>query len=136
MGILLPFNIIGMVFIMSRELGETRIKEILGVNAEQIIKSFEEISPDFANYIVEFAYGDLYARDGLSDKSRELAVVACLIGQGKTGLPLKAHLVGMLNVGWEKQDVIELIIYLIGCVGFPSCVEAISTFKELLDEHN
>lgn len=117
-----------------RELGEQRIKEILGDGSENIIKMFEQVSPDFANYILEFAYGDLYARKGLSDKHRELAAVACLIGQGNTGLPLKAHLRGMLNVGWEKEEIIELFIFLVGYVGFPSCVDAIGTLKQIMEE--
>ncbi len=117
-----------------REIGKQRIKEIVGEKSESVIKRFEEISPDFANYILEFVYGDLYARSGLSDKQRELAVVACLIGQGNTGLPLKTHLNGMLNVGWTKNEIIELLIFLIGYVGFPSCVDAIITFQQIIED--
>lgn len=116
------------------ELGKQRIKEILGVQSENIIKNFEAVSPDFANYVVEFAYGDLYARNGFSDKYRELSAVACLIGQGNTGLPLKAHLKGMLNVGWKKEEIIELFIFLTGYAGFPSCVDALMTFKQIIEE--
>lgn len=117
-----------------RDIGKQRIKEVLGEKSENIIKRFEEISPDFAHYVVDFAYGDLYARNGFSDKYRELAAVACLIGQGNTGLPLKAHLTGMLNVGWTKNEIIELLIFLVGYIGFPSCVDAITTFQQLTDE--
>ncbi len=117
-----------------RELGRQRIKEILGDKSENLAQMFEKISPDFANYILEFAYGDLYARKGLSDKDRELAAVASLIGQGNTGIPLKTHLRGMLNVGWTKEEIIEVFIFLIGYVGFPSCVDAICSLKEVLEE--
>jgi len=119
-----------------RELGRERIKEIVGDKSEGLLKMFEEVSPDFANYITDFGYGELYTRQGFSDKHRELAAVACLIGQGNTGLPLKAHLNGMINVGWTKNEIIELLIFLIGYAGFPSCVGAIITFKEILDEMN
>lgn len=115
-------------------IGRRRLKEILGEKSENIIKMFEAISPDFANYVVEFAYGDLYTRKNFSDKYRELAAVACLIGQGNTGLPLKAHLNGMLNVGWSKEEIIELLIFLVGYAGFPPCVEAINIFKQVLEE--
>lgn len=114
--------------------GKQRLKDILGERSEEIIQNFETISPDFANYIVEFAYGDLYAREGLSDKMRELAAVSCMIGQGNTGLPLKAHLKAMLNVGWTKEEIIELLIFLVGYKGFPSSVDAILHLKDLLDE--
>ncbi|MAZ39960.1 MAG: 4-carboxymuconolactone decarboxylase [Legionellales bacterium] len=119
---------------MNTQQGKQRIVEILGNNADAIIDNFQTISPDFAKYVVDFAYGDLYSRSGLTDKSREIAVVSSLIGQGKTGLPLHAHFLGMLNVGWTKEEIIELIIFLIGCVGFPSCVEALGTLKEVLEQ--
>lgn len=116
------------------ELGKQRIKEILGEKSEQIIEMFEAISPDFSNYILDFGYGDLYTRKGFTDKYRELAAVACLIGQGNTGLALKAHLNGMLNVGWTKDEIIELLIFLVAYAGFPPCVEAITTLKQITEE--
>lgn len=117
-----------------REIGKQRIKEIIGARSENIIKILATVSPDFANYVVDFAYGDLYSRKGFSDKNRELAAVACLIGQGNTGIPLKAHLNGMLNVGWTKEEIIELVIFLVGYAGFPSCVDAIATLKQVIEE--
>lgn len=87
-----------------REIGKQRIKQIIGEKSENILKVFEEISPDFANYIIEFGYGELYTREGFSDKYRELAAVACLIGQGNTGLPLKAHLNGMLTRLGQRRN--------------------------------
>lgn len=119
-----------------REVGRLRIREIIGEKSDNIIKMFEEISPDFTNYIIDFAYGELYSRKGFEDKHRELAVVACLIGQGNTGFPLKAHLKGMLNVGWVKGEVIELLIFLVAYAGFPSCVEAITILKQVIEEEN
>ena len=62
----------------------------------------------------------------------ELAAVACLIGQGNTGLPLKVHLNGMLNVGWKKEEIIETLIFLTGYVGFPSCVDVFGMLKKIL----
>ena len=40
----------------------------------------------------------------------------------------------MLNVGWEKQEIIEVIILLIGVVGFPSAVDALKMAQEVFDE--
>lgn len=71
-----------------------------------------------------------------SDKYRELAAVACLIGQANTGLLLKAHINGMLNVGWQKPEIIELFIFLIGYAGFPACVDAIMTLKQVIEENS
>jgi len=116
------------------ETGYTRIRDILGEKGLAIVESFQAICPDFADYIVHFGYGELYSRKGLSDKDRELAAVASLVSQGKTGLPLRAHIGGMLNVGWTKKEVLELIILLIGYVGFPATVDAMKTAHEVFSE--
>lgn len=119
---------------MSLELREKRCRDILGKDADMIMDGFRKISPDFAEYIMQIIFGDLYQREGLTDKDRELAVVANLIGQGKVGFPLRVHIGGMLNVGWTEQEVIESLILLIGYVGFPSIVEAMKTAQEVFSE--
>lgn len=115
------------------EAGVRRLNHILGNNADRIIEKFSAVSPDFAKYIVEFAYGDLYTRQGISDKTRELVGVSSLVGQGNTGLPLKSHIHGMLNVGWTQNEIIEVIIFLVGYVGFPLAVEAMLTAQEVFN---
>lgn len=113
--------------------GTNRLCDILGENGKSVIARLSQISPDFAQYIINFAYGDLYARPGFSDRDRELAAVVSLISQGNTGVPLKAHIHGMLNVGWKKNEIIESIIFLIGYIGFPKTVEALITAQEVFD---
>lgn len=114
-----------------KALGQHRLKEVLGQKVVDKVAQFSRVSPDFANYIIEHAYGDLYARKGFNDKLREMSAVACLIGQGNTGMPLKSHLQGMVNVGWTKDEILELIIFLTGYAGFPSCVDAINIIMEM-----
>jgi len=110
-----------------------RSRDILGKDADAIIEGFREISPDFAEYIMNFIFGDLYEREGLTDRDRELTVVANLIGQGKTGFPLKVHLGGMLNVGWSEKEIMEVFLLLIGYVGFPAIVEAMKTAQDVFN---
>lgn len=116
------------------EKGKSRIKEIIGPASDQIIAQLCAISKDFANYIIEYGYADFYTRPGINDKIRELAAVACMIGQGMGGIPLKAHLRGMLNVGYTKNEVLEVLIFLIPYIGFPTIVEAMITADTLFKE--
>jgi len=113
--------------------GISRFQDILGENGKDLIERLTKTSPDFARYLVDFAYADLYARPALSDKEKELAAVASLISQGSTGVPLKAHIHGMLNTGWTRAEIIELIIFLIYYTGFPSTVNALLTAQEVFD---
>jgi 4-carboxymuconolactone decarboxylase len=64
------------------ERGWKNLKEIDGAIGEKIVKSLEDIAPDFAKYLVEFPFGDIYSRPGLDLKTRELLVVAALTAMG------------------------------------------------------
>jgi len=116
------------------EIGKKRLGEILGPSSEAIMQSLSEISSDFTNYIIEIGYGEFYARPNFTDKNRELAAVSCLIGQGNTGLPLRSHLKAMLNVGHSKKDIMELLLFLIPYVGFPSIVDSMVTAQSVFEE--
>ena len=56
---------------------------------ERIIVGFADIAPDFARCVVEFAFGDIYARSG--PKSRQTATSRALTVLGVLSQP-KAHI--------------------------------------------
>lgn len=62
--------------------GLTQIEAVSTTHGAEVVQSLEDIAPDFARYIVEFAYGDIFARPGLDMKTRELATVAALTAMG------------------------------------------------------
>ena len=47
------------------ETGMENLRRIDGRGGEAVIQSLEQISPDLGTYIVEFAFGEIYAREGL-----------------------------------------------------------------------
>ena len=53
------------------ETGMENLRRIDGRGGEAVIQSLEQISPDLGKYIVEFAFGEIYAREGLSLQERE-----------------------------------------------------------------
>jgi len=74
--------------------GWEKLKEVDGEAGERIIESLKDIAPDFARYLIEFPFGDIYSRPGLDLKSRELAVVAALTALGNATTQLKVHVQG------------------------------------------
>ena len=85
-------------------------KEVDGEAGERVIDSLKDIAPDFARYLIEFPFGDIYSRPGLDVKSREIAVVAALTALGNATSQLKVHIHGALNVGCTRQEVVEVIM--------------------------
>ena len=90
--------------------------------------------PDFARYVVEFPFGEIYSRPKLDLKSREIAVVAALTALGNTSLQLKSHIEGVLNVGCTPEEVVEVIIHMSVYAGFPAALNSLIMAKEVFSE--
>jgi len=78
--------------------GWEKLKEIDGAAGEKVIESLKDIWPDLGKFIIEYAFGDVYTRDGLDLKSKEIAVVAALTAMGTAQPQLKVHLNGALKL--------------------------------------
>jgi 4-carboxymuconolactone decarboxylase len=116
--------------------GFEKLKEIDGEAGERVIESLKDISSDFARYLIEFPFGDIYSRTGLDLKSREIATVAALVAMGNALPQLKVHIHGALNVGCSRTEVIEVIIQMAVYAGFPAALNGLSAAKEVFDERN
>ncbi|NOX87456.1 MAG: carboxymuconolactone decarboxylase family protein [Calditrichaeota bacterium] len=114
--------------------GWDKLKEIDGTAGETVINALKDIAPDFADLLIEFPFGDVYSRDGLDLKSREIATVAALTAMGTARPQLKVHVHGALNVGCTKQEIIEIMIQMSVYAGFPAALNGLFAAKEVFDE--
>jgi 4-carboxymuconolactone decarboxylase len=116
--------------------GWAKLSEIDGEQGEQVIESLRDIAPDFAKYLIEFPFGDIYSRPGLDLKTRELAVVAALTALGNASPQLKVHIHGALNVGCLRQEVVEVIMQMAVYAGFPAALNGLFAAKEVFKERS
>jgi len=116
------------------ESGLKKLQEIDGEAGQNVIDSLASISPDLANIIIEFGFGEIYQREGLDLKSRELATVAALTALGCCQPQLNVHINGALNVGCEPKEITETIIQIALYAGFPACLNAMFVAKEVFIE--
>lgn len=114
--------------------GLARLSEIDGAAGENVIKALADIAPDLGRYVIEFGFGDVYSRPGLSLKSRELATVAALTVLGHAQPQLAVHLHAALNVGCTREEIIEVIIQMALYAGFPAALNAMFTAKKVFAE--
>ncbi|MDD1763927.1 MAG: carboxymuconolactone decarboxylase family protein [Methanobacteriaceae archaeon] len=96
--------------------------------------SLIDIAPDLARYVVEFPYGDIYARPGLDLKTRELVTIASITTMGGAPTQLKSHIRGALNVGCTKKEILEVIIQMVVYAGFPRAINGVLAAKEVFEE--
>jgi 4-carboxymuconolactone decarboxylase len=99
--------------------GGDKLREIDREQGERVIASLSGIAPDFATYLIEFPFGDVYSRPGLDLKSRELATVAAHTAMANAAPQLKVHIHGAMNVGASRQEILEIIIQMARVRGVP-----------------
>ncbi|MCG9582768.1 carboxymuconolactone decarboxylase family protein [Vibrio tubiashii] len=116
------------------ELGLEQLDKIDGKAGRNVIESLEDVCPDLAKFIIEYPFGDIYTREGLDIKSREIATVAALTALGNCAPQLKVHLHAALNVGCSEEEIKEVILQMSVYAGFPAALNGMFAFKEVLAE--
>ena len=93
-----------------------------------------EVAPDFARMTIEFAFGDLYARDALDLKSRELIAIAVLAASGRAGPQLRIHVQSAASSGISKAEIVETLMQTALYAGFPAALNALADCHDLLTD--
>jgi len=114
--------------------GIENLKRIDGEAGDAVIASLAGLSEDVGKYILEFAFGDIYDRDVLDLKQREMITITSLLSQGDTAPQLVVHINGSLNVGLTPEEIIETFIQCIPYVGFPRVLNAVFVAKKVFAE--
>lgn len=92
-----------------------------------------DLDSELENYIVEFAFGDIYSREGLSNGQKTLLTIASLASQGLAP-QIKLHVNTGLTAGLTPRDIINAIIHLLPYTGFPKVLNALKVAKEVFIE--
>ena len=93
-----------------------------------------ELAPDFARMAIEFPLGDIYTRDGLDLRSREMVAISSLATLGDTGPHLRMHIRAALGLGLTKAEIIEILMQTAIYAGFPAALNALTSCHDLLTD--
>ncbi|TDV01705.1 4-carboxymuconolactone decarboxylase [Paraburkholderia caballeronis] len=96
-----------------------------------MVDALADIAPDFARYLLEFPFGDIYARPGLDVRAREIATIAALTALGNAGPQLKVHIAAGLNVGLDRREIVETIMQMAVYAGFPAALNGLFAAKDV-----
>ncbi|MGV6397268.1 carboxymuconolactone decarboxylase family protein [Pseudomonas caspiana] len=113
------------------ERGKRALAEIDGEAGNKVIAALANIAPDFATYLFEFPFGDIYSRPGLSLRDREIATVAALTAMGTATPQLKVHIEAALNVGLSQEEITEILMQMAVYAGFPAALNGLFAAKEV-----
>jgi 4-carboxymuconolactone decarboxylase len=118
------------------ERGLRLLAEVDGHAGEHVVASLRDLAPDVGRYLIEFAFGDVYARPGLDLRMRELVTVAACTALGTAGPQLRLHLQGFLNVGGTREQIVELMTQMAVYAGFPAALNGLAAAREVLADHH
>lgn len=113
------------------ERGWQALAAIDGEAGTKVVDQLADIAPDFARYIIEFPFGDIYTRSGLDLRQREIATIAALAALGNATPQLKVHIEAGLNVGLSRDEIVEVLIQMAVYAGFPAALNALFAAKEV-----
>lgn len=113
------------------ERGRRALAEIDGEAGARVVDALADIAPDFATYLLEFPFGDIYARPGLGLREREIATIAALAAMGNAAPQLKVHLEAGLNVGLSRAEIVEILMQMAVYAGFPAALNGLFAAREV-----
>lgn len=116
-------------------IGREMLQRVDGKGGDAVVNSLKDIAPDFARYLIEFPFGDIYARLGLDLRSREIATIAALTALGNAAPQLKVHIAAGLNVGLTQEEITEVIMQMAVYAGFPAALNGLFAAKEVFAAH-
>lgn len=112
------------------------LSEMLNPGMEEaLLARYEDVVPGLAKSVVDYSYGQQYARDGLDLRSRYLATIAALTALGGQTKPqLKVNIAGGLKAGLTQREIGEVIWQMSLYGGFPAAINALNAAMEVFED--
>ncbi len=113
-----------------REQGNQVINKLTGGAGQPVLNALRQDFPFLADAIVDYSLGDVWSRQGLDDRTRQLATVAAFAAAGN--LPqLKIHAGYALRLGVTQDELKEIIYLTTVTAGFPRSIDAAQAMREV-----
>lgn len=106
-------------------------KAIFGDHIDRMREASPKDQLHIQDYLSANCFGDYYTRGGLSLKMRELVTFSIILSLGGCEPQLKGHIQGNLNIGNDKQTLLNVVTQLLPYVGYPRTLNAIRCLNEV-----
>ncbi|MGN6827002.1 carboxymuconolactone decarboxylase family protein [Paucibacter sp. M5-1] len=116
------------------ERGASMLAAVDGPAGLAVVEGLAQSFPDFARYLLEFPFGDIYARKGLGLREREIATLAALCALGHALPQLRVHVHAALHVGCSPSEIVEVVMQMAVYAGFPAALNGLAVVREVFAE--
>jgi len=102
--------------------------------AKEMLEYLKSVSPELAQYTIEFMYGDIMSRPVLDIKLRTLIGIGILAAKETATAQLKGHILAAFKLGCSKEEIREAIIQTVIYSGFPAAVNAMKAANKVFEK--
>jgi 4-carboxymuconolactone decarboxylase len=116
------------------ERGLARRQAMFGPNGTKPVEGADDFTRHFEETVVtEHCFGDIWDREGLTQRERSLLTCAMLIALNR-GPQLRGHVAGAIANGVTKDEFRELLLHASLYAGIPAAVEGFRIAGEVFAE--
>jgi 4-carboxymuconolactone decarboxylase len=89
----------------------------------------DRMGQPMADWLVDWVFGDVHTRGGLSARERELIILALLTGLGSSDPQVAAHIEALRTLGVPDSDIEETILQTAPYTGIPRAINALKVLR-------
>jgi len=121
-------------YVLRRQRGLNVIRTLTGTdNPEKFAKKFEREYGPLGSFALDFVMGDIWSREQLSRRDRNL-IVLTMLGALHQTRQLAYYVPGGLNHGLTPVEIREIMTHLAAYAGFPRALDAMAETNRILAE--
>ncbi len=109
-------------------------KEVVGEGkVNKWLEEADEFTEPLEELIIEFGWGAIWSRPGLSRKTRSLLTIVLLAAQNRRE-ELEVHLRNAVNNGCTHEEIREALLHTIAYCGIPTARSSVKLAARVLGE--
>jgi 4-carboxymuconolactone decarboxylase len=109
-------------------------RAVLGdAHVERAIANTTDFTAPFQEFITNFAWGSVWARDGLDRKTRSAITLAVLTALGREN-EIAMHVRGAVTNGMTEGEIAEVLLHTAVYAGVPASNAAFAIAQRVFDE--
>lgn len=116
-----------------RARGEAVIRSLNDGQPQPALEALRREFPFLAEATENFALGEVWSREGLDPRTRQIATVSTFAALGNMPY-MKVHAAYALNVGVSEEELKEVVYLTTVHAGFPRAIDAANALSELFAE--
>ena len=109
-------------------------REVLGdAHVERAIGRTTDFTAPFQDFITRYAWGSVWAREGLDRRTRSVVTLSVLTALGREN-EIEMHVRGALRNGLTPDEISEILIHTSAYAGVPAANAAFPIAQRVIDE--